>query len=188
MDDTLPGYVADAKGMLKPEERQALAYYARIVATAAETALPVIVNIGVEYGASLACLRYGAAASFLYGIDLNTTRDVSQSGAILIQTDSQAYVEQWRIPIDLLFIDGDHRYEGVLNDLRYANYVRPNGFVLLHDCYDWMHADQPARLTPGIMEAVDAWRKDDGNPDRFRELTPIGTMRIFQRLPGANSE
>jgi hypothetical protein len=38
--------------------------------------------------------------------------------------------------IDLLFVDGDHSYEGCLNDLEnwYPKLI-PGGQVVLHDCY-----------------------------------------------------
>jgi cephalosporin hydroxylase len=37
-------------------------------------------------------------------------------------------------PIDVLFIDGDHRYEGVKQDFEdYSRLVRPGGIILLHD-------------------------------------------------------
>jgi predicted O-methyltransferase YrrM len=36
--------------------------------------------------------------------------------------------------LDLLFIDGDHSYEGVRADLKaYGSLVKPGGFILLHD-------------------------------------------------------
>jgi predicted O-methyltransferase YrrM len=36
--------------------------------------------------------------------------------------------------LDLLFIDGDHTYEGVKTDWQlYANLVRPGGLVIMHD-------------------------------------------------------
>lgn len=37
-------------------------------------------------------------------------------------------------PLDLLFLDGDHAYEGVTADFRtYAALVRPGGLIVLHD-------------------------------------------------------
>lgn len=37
-------------------------------------------------------------------------------------------------PLDLLFIDGDHRWDGVVSDfLRYRRFVRPGGLVVFHD-------------------------------------------------------
>jgi predicted O-methyltransferase YrrM len=39
-------------------------------------------------------------------------------------------------PIDMLFIDGDHSYEGVRQDyINYSPLVRPGGMIVLHDCY-----------------------------------------------------
>lgn len=36
--------------------------------------------------------------------------------------------------LDLLFIDGDHTYEGVKDDFnRYSKYVKPGGLIVLHD-------------------------------------------------------
>jgi len=37
-------------------------------------------------------------------------------------------------PIDLLFIDGDHRYEGAKADWeRFSRWMRPGGLVVMHD-------------------------------------------------------
>lgn len=37
-------------------------------------------------------------------------------------------------PIDLLFIDGDHSYDGALSDFsRYSQLVRPGGLICMHD-------------------------------------------------------
>jgi len=39
-----------------------------------------------------------------------------------------------RLPLDCLFIDGDHRYDGVKRDFElYSPLVRKGGFVVLHD-------------------------------------------------------
>jgi hypothetical protein len=40
--------------------------------------------------------------------------------------------------IDLLFIDGDHTYEGCARDVQqYVPFVRPGGYFVLHDYYGW---------------------------------------------------
>lgn len=40
----------------------------------------------------------------------------------------------WDRPIDILFIDGDHSYEGCASDLKaWLPFVRPGGWVALHD-------------------------------------------------------
>jgi uncharacterized membrane protein (UPF0127 family) len=37
------------------------------------------------------------------------------------------------LPIDLLFIDGNHSVNMVLNDWKFSKYVRKNGYIILHD-------------------------------------------------------
>lgn len=57
-------------------------------------------------------------------------------------------------PIDFLFIDGDHTYEGVRADwLAWSPLVRPGGLVAFHDT--WPNAD---RHEPGVVRWVDELR------------------------------
>lgn len=52
------------------------------------------------------------------------------------------------VPLDLLFIDGDHSYQGVMSDLiAWAPKVRKSGLILCHD------ADTPS--FPGVRKAID---------------------------------
>jgi predicted O-methyltransferase YrrM len=44
--------------------------------------------------------------------------------------------------IDLLFVDGDHTYEGCVHDvMKYVPSVRPGGYFILHDYYGWYEGD-----------------------------------------------
>lgn len=64
-------------------------------------------------------------------------------------------------PIDLLFIDGDHRYEGVRADLlEYGPLVRPGGLIAFHDIVP----DHGNRSGTGVK----GWA--GGVPDLWREL------------------
>lgn len=64
-------------------------------------------------------------------------------------------VKVWSKPIDLLFIDGDHSKESVLDDTKYwLPFVKPNHFVLYHDYHD-------NDLCPGVKEAVDTLEYKD---------------------------
>jgi predicted O-methyltransferase YrrM len=41
---------------------------------------------------------------------------------------------QWSHPLDLLFIDGDHRYDAVKRDFEeWIQHVKPGGFIVFHD-------------------------------------------------------
>jgi predicted O-methyltransferase YrrM len=66
--------------------------------------------------------------------------------------------------VDFLFIDGDHRYEGVRRDFEsYAPLVRPGGLIAIHD------------IVPGPVEAV-------GDVPRFwREIRGPDSEEIVER-------
>jgi predicted O-methyltransferase YrrM len=41
---------------------------------------------------------------------------------------------EWDKPIDILFIDGDHTYEGAKADFeKYSKFVKPGGIIFMHD-------------------------------------------------------
>jgi predicted O-methyltransferase YrrM len=66
--------------------------------------------------------------------------------------------------IDFLFIDGDHRYEGIRRDFEsYSPLVRPGGLIAIHD------------IVPGPVEAV-------GDVPRFwQEVRGPGSEEIVER-------
>lgn len=116
----------------------------------------VYLEIGVAYGKSLATMCYYAEQ----GVDINgidrlnwAQRDQNigkleiENTANFIEGDSQQEALSWMKPIDLLFIDGDHTYEGVMRDLlSWVPHVKSGGTVMMHDY------DMPT--SPGIIQAV----------------------------------
>ena len=61
--------------------------------------------------------------------------------------------------LDMLFVDGDHRYEGVLVDwLLYNHLVSPGGLIAFHDAVAGIsHAGVPKlleQLSAGIIDGV----------------------------------
>lgn len=51
--------------------------------------------------------------------------------------------------IDILFIDGDHSYKGVINDFNlYSNLVNSGGYIIFDDYLDFKHS-------PNVKRAVD---------------------------------
>lgn len=81
----------------------------------------------------------------------------------IVRSTSEDASRSWHYPIDLLFVDGDHTYEGVKRDWElFSPHVRPFGFVVFHDTmwdfppycdYDY------ARAEMGVPRFVDELRR-----------------------------
>ena len=170
-----------ARGWLTANERQALVDLAK--------GKQVIVNIGVEYGASLHCLHQGSPSALIVGVDIDISKaEVDDLPVVLIEVDSHEYAKAWDREIDLLLVDGDHTYEGVKADLAWLDWLSIGGIVVFHDCYDWPPSPPKTvhGVCPGVNVAVEEWAVAyNGMPtvtlSSWQEHMPIDTMRIFTR-------
>ncbi len=87
----------------------------------------------------------------------------------IVRTRSDAAAAKWSEPIDLLFIDGDHSYEGVKRDWAlFSPHVRSMGVVVFHD-------------TMWALAGESGWRRDDMGVPRFvdelrRDGFPVVTL------------
>jgi predicted O-methyltransferase YrrM len=69
----------------------------------------------------------------------------------LLVADSRT-VDPPPAPLELLFVDGDHSYEGANADYeRWAAFVRPGGHLLFHDAVD---SGSYGNFYPGVARAV----------------------------------
>ncbi|MFN0010560.1 MAG: class I SAM-dependent methyltransferase [Phycisphaerales bacterium] len=74
----------------------------------------------------------------------------------VVATSAEARKSWPGTPVDLLWVDGDHRYEGCLLDLRaWGPLVREGGVVACHDYTDW---EGVRRAWSEAIEADGAWR------------------------------
>lgn len=167
----------NAKGYLTTNERQYLHDAARAVRSNG-----IIINIGVQYGASVACLRAGNATASIFAIDIDMSKANRSIPAKYIEEDSGVLpktfpVEAW---IDLLFVDGDHSFAGVNRDLEWSTLVGTGGHVIFHDCYDWPPAPPKTvhQVVPGVNRAVSEWY---ARVNGWTELDFVDTMRIFKK-------
>lgn len=146
----------------------------------------VLVEIGVAEGASALAIRHVADPSgTLYLVDpyppgrlpaVNLTKMCarmhvgrSRNATVrYLQDYSYNVIKDWRLPIDFLFIDGDHSYEACLQDWQgWGSFVREGGVVAFHD----------ARVFPG------GWPRHDWGPvkvvnELFRERRQPGWRLI----------
>ena len=113
-----------------------------------------IVELGVDYGYSTFvfsnALPYGLN-NRVYSIDWfkgdestgyrNTRKEVEDliiehkiDNVVIVQGDFNEIVTVWSKEIDILFIDGSHDYNSVLNDFcEWSRYVGKDGVILMHD-------------------------------------------------------
>jgi cephalosporin hydroxylase len=105
----------------------------------------VVVEIGSDAGGTLwAWQQIGARR--VIGVDqpkqaFSTGKDLDAHGSEVVYGDSHDPETLHRLeklldgdPVDMLFIDGDHSYDGVLADwTMYHPLIRPGGIVAFHD-------------------------------------------------------
>ena len=156
-----------------------------------------MVNIGVEYGRSVVCMHVANETADIVGIDIKLERwqhGKTLKNVRLIEANSQEYVNEWDGPIDFIFVDGDHGYNGVTKDTKWADHIVVGGYIAFHDCYNWPPA-KPKTIhfrCPGVNKAVEEWFRKTlsvtvvpPEPPRYgdwEELEPVDSIRIFKRI------
>jgi predicted O-methyltransferase YrrM len=124
---------------------------------------PAVVEIGSYLGASTCFLAAGVSArkGKVYAVDtwtniamtegprdtfeefLRHTRSFGEH-IVIMRGKSEDVGQSFPGPVDLLFIDGDHSYEGVSADIRtWLPRVKDGGTMVLHD-YAWAEGVQRA--------------------------------------------
>jgi predicted O-methyltransferase YrrM len=80
-------------------------------------------------------------------------------------------------PVDFVFIDGDHSYEGLRGDWEeWSPLVGPGGIVALHDSVSC-----PARSIDGAG-SVRYTAEVIAHDPRFRPVETVDTLSVFQRI------
>lgn len=154
----------------------------------------VIVEIGAEYGMSASLFCFASRPSvIIHSIDLFPDDLALIHAANLAEVDCAQRVIQWKgdskdlalhwsIPIDLLFVDGDHSYEGAHSDLLlWSGYVKPSGVIAVHDCACATNKN-PHPLHFEVQRAVDDWFRVA--QEFFVELRSVDSIRAFKRKEG----
>lgn len=108
------------------------------------SAIPVARSIR-RWGGTLTCVdTWGGDIHEQHGqpwnawMLLSCVRNMASSGVVgnirLIPTTTRDAAEYWNEPIDYLYVDADHSYEGAAEDLRlWARHVKPGGLLLGDD-------------------------------------------------------
>ena len=98
-----------------------------------------------------------------------------------IQGDSETAGKMWEQgAIDLLFIDGDHAYEGVKRDIgAWIRFVPVGGIVIFHDCACVTNR-LPHEFHFYVTRAVSEWFWNTRG--KWKALASVNTIMSFERL------
>jgi predicted O-methyltransferase YrrM len=200
-DTRVKPLIADVPGWLTDEEGEALYGLAR-----ACTGRGVIVEIGSWKGKSTICLGLGSRAGVslpIYAVDPHADyrfgdfqRNVERAGiADLIRpiaSLSQPAAEHFEEPIELLFVDGSHEFELVLEDFeKWVPKVVDGGWVAFHDT-TWtagprkvvgeaIYRSRRFKDVRFVVGSTTVARKVQENalPDRLRNRYVLGVKTAF---------
>lgn len=159
-----------------------------------------ILEIGVFKGQTLALFRILSPNANIIGITpLDTTGNYWESN---YQNDIETIHNQFNLkqPVilrglsnnpdiireaskkeyDLIYIDGDHSYNGVKQDLiNYSKLVKLGGFLVLDDCAT--HYNMPDGMFRGHDETTKSVN-DNINKEQFKELFSVVHIRVFKKV------
>ena len=139
----------------------------------------------------------------IYSVDISPSprayQNLSHSGVEIVPHMSSRFAEHWgkdiKKPIDLLFIDGNHSFQGVYEDFNnWASHLRPGGSIVFHD-YDQKERGGLAHFgvricldtlvtSPILSDAVHAYRllhATIAEPD-LAKITPTGCYETFASI------
>lgn len=117
----------------------------------------VYFEVGVDKGKSLSIARMCAKEGVhVWGVDLREDPKVPNTN--FVRTDSTLAALTWGQlkggEINVLFIDGDHTYEGCKADIdAWYPHMAKDGVMLFHDC---------DATSPGVVKAVHEFAKEHG--------------------------
>lgn len=163
--------------------------FIREVSERADLAFPKVdvltfVNIGIEYGASLHCLRAGSERAAIIGIDLNTEKLVGNPRALLWRRDSTRLqtLAEFDGPIHLVLVDGGHDYTTVLADATlWTSQIPIGGYVIFHDYHNLQTMEILRKGIARVGEAIDVW-VSEVTQHSWRDLVAPDSLRVLERL------
>jgi len=97
-----------------------------------------------------------------YEILKNNVNSLGLNGVVeILRSTSEEVAGTWKLSIDILFIDGDHSYEGAKRDWElFSPFVKPFGSVVFHDTlWDLNPDSEYARPDMGVPRLVDELRQ-----------------------------
>lgn len=194
----------DAFKYLFPDELPALKRYAQMLPDN-----PVVINIGA--GAGTSGLAFMESRPDLILVTVDTHDADSPFGCLYaerqtmveaglgdagrwrqIHGDSKEVGRYWMdwphaLHVDLVFIDGDHSYEGCKGDIdAWVPNLKPGGYLLIHD-YNKTEVIANMKYDPATMPRYRAWEGVNQAVDELMDdqrvdfVEVVDTLAVFQK-------
>lgn len=88
--------------------------------------------------------------------NVNTSNNFNVLKKYSNDIEVQNYLIKNNIKIDMLFIDGDHSYQGVINDWNnYNKHVNKGGFIIFDDYNDQVFSPEVKKAVNSIVDSLD---------------------------------
>lgn len=140
---------------------------------------PVIVNIGAGAGTSGLAFAEARPGADLYTVDISPggpkgglegERHAFDGANLVYPTqilgDSKIVGKDWKLNIDILFVDGDHSASGIRGDIEaWVPHVKKGGYVIFHD-YE-------QSKWPEVKKAVDELMSE------YEDIGTVGRIKAF---------
>lgn len=171
------GELRDSFKYLFPDE---LPFLKGLVASLPDN--PVVVNIGAGAGTSTLAMLEARPDSVVHSVDIQdedsplgclaAERDAIRRAGIAGRStqyvgDSKEVGADWDIVVDMVFIDGDHSYEGCMGDITvWLPHIKLGGILAIHD-YNKEKAIESLEYNGSTMPH---WKEWNGVNDAVDEL------------------
>jgi len=144
-----------------------------------ELNLKTILELGTRTGESTVAFLQAAKEidGNVTSMDIDSCNDAKKLISDLDLTDSWKFIQSddlkndWKKPIDHLFIDTSHTYEQTLAELeKFTPFVKPGGIITLHDIIS----------CPEVLSAINEYIKDKPHIKfyKFFHNNGLGVLRI----------
>lgn len=145
----------------------------------------VIVEIGSLFGATAVLMGLVTDDTIkIHCVELNVKQELRthikmfglSEKIVILEGDSHDIGKSWTLPIDLLFIDGNHSYDGVISDSRiWTPSVKKGGVVVWHDYYNKL-------LDTGCGRAIDDFLEESEDFEVTMPETKEKIIRVARKL------
>jgi predicted O-methyltransferase YrrM len=148
---------------------------------------PVIINIGAAGGISTIAFLEERPDAVVFSIDIDPREGerenaqkcgVDVTRIVRLLGKSQDVGRNWPYYVDMVFVDGDHREDGIIGDIEvWLPRVMPNGGILAF--HDYFEGEPPPHNPSAAGKVV---RRLVEPRDDFEEILFIDRLKAFQRL------